>query len=402
MKRWVLKNGMTLLYEPKRTASVTVQVLVNVGSDWEKRLFGISHFIEHMVFEGTKKRKDAKEITNAVEKVGGVSNAYTTNARTCYHIKVPKKHFDVALDVTADTLINPLFRPKDTERQKNIIFKEIDLVTDEPRYHQWILFQKALFLKHPSRNPTYGTRASVKNVRSEDLWKFFRDNYYPKNMIIAIVGEVKDVKRKVETIFNNKSEKKWATKAIVHEPEQKSVRVKKEKRKDQESTYLIIGHRTVPRLHKDSYAVDIIGGILGRGQSGWMFDEIRNKRGLAYEVGTEQANELDFGFFATFSSVDSKNVEKVKELILQQLKKLEKVSRMDVQEAKTYIEGSYLLDSEDTQKVADELLFWEQMGDAQGHKRYLKKIQAVSVDDVRRVAKKYFSKPYVMAVIEGK
>ncbi len=402
MKKWVLKNGMTLLYEQKKTASVAVQVLVNVGSDWEKKLFGIAHFIEHMVFEGTKKRKDAKEITNAVEKVGGVSNAYTTNARTCYHIKVPKKHFEVALDVTADTLLNPLFRAKDTERQKNILFKEIDLVTDEPRYHQWILFQKTLFVKHPSRNPTYGSRKTVGMVRSADLWSFFNEYYHPRNMIIAVVGDVRNVKKKVEEMFNRKSTKGRMTKEKVHEPVQEKIKVAKEKRKDQESTYLALGHRTVPRLHKDSYVFDVIDGILGRGQSGWMFDEIRNKRGLAYEAGTEKAAESDFGFFATFSSIDKKNVEKVKSLILEQLKKLENVSAQDVQEAKTYIEGSYLLDSEDTQKLADELLYWEQMGDAQRYKQYLKRIYAVRVEDVRRVAKAYFRKPYVMAVIEGK
>ncbi|HLC74543.1 MAG TPA: pitrilysin family protein [Candidatus Nanoarchaeia archaeon] len=401
MKKWVLKNGMTLIYEPKETASAAIQVLVNIGSDHEKpEQRGISHFIEHMLFEGTTKRQNARAITNEIEKIGGISNAYTTNARTCYHAKVPRNHFHTALEVTADILQNSLLRQSDTERQKHILFKEIDLVTDEPRFHQWVLFQQALFLKHPSRFPTYGSRKTVQRITAQDLKKFYREYYHPKNMSMAIVGNVGDVKSKVEKMFMRvqKPQQKWA---IMTEPPQRTVRVKKESRKVT-STYIVLGHRTAPRLHPDSYVLDIIEGILGRGQSGWMFDEIRNKEGLAYEVGTEMASERDYGFFATFASIDKKNKKKTQDLIFAQLKKLQRVAKEDVEESKTYVEGSFLLDYEDTQRLADELLYWEQMGDVQGFYKYLDRIRAVTVRDVRRVAKKYFTKPYAMAMIEGK
>src|SRR3989344_1043766 len=343
LMKWILKNGMTLLYEPKDTASTAIQVLVNVGSNHEHaKQRGISHFIEHMVFEGTTTRPNARAITNEIEKLGGISNAYTTTTRACYHAKVPRKHFHIALEIIADILQNPLLRENDTQRQKHILFKEIDLVTDEPRFHQWVLFQQALFLKHPSRYPTYGTRETV----------------------------------------------------------QQRIRIKQEKR-NVSSTYLVLGHRTVPRLHPDSVVFDVIEGIVGRGQSGWMFDEIRNKEGLAYEVGVEVASEQDYGFFATFASVDKKNKDKTKELILSQLKKLEKVPALEVEEAKTYVEGGFLLDFEDTQRLADELLFWEQVGDVRAFYQYLNNIRKVTVADVQRVAKKYFTKPHVIAVIEG-
>jgi predicted Zn-dependent peptidase len=402
MKRWTLKNGMTVLYQEKDMASAAVEVLVNVGSDWERvQQRGIAHFIEHMVFEGTTTRADAKVISNEIEKVGGISNAYTTNGRTCYHAKVPRKHIDIALDVTADILMNPLLRESDTKRQKHILFKEIDMVTDEPRFHQWVLFQKALFLKHPSRYPTYGTRKAVEAVTRQDLVDFYKKYYFPGNMIACVVGQVDNVKKKMEGLFGGGQKRGLLRKKRVIEPVQKNNRIKKEKRK-QASTYFVLGHRTVPRLHPDSYVIDVIDGILGRGQSGWMFDEIRNKAGLAYEVGTERAIERDFGFFATFLGVDKKNIVKVKPLILQQLKKLENVSADDVADSKTFVEGSYALALDDTQRLADEMVYWEQVGDARLIDQYVKKIRAITVKDVQLVAKKYFRKPHVVAMIEGK
>ena len=361
--RWMLKNGMTLLYEKKDTASTAVQVLVNVGSNHEHgNQRGISHFMEHMLFEGTTTRLNARAITNEIEKVGGISNAYTTNTRTCYHAKVPRKHFPIALEIISDILQNPLLRESDTQRQKHILFKEIDLVTDEPRFHQWVLFQQALFLKHPSRYPAYGTRETVQKIRAKDLRDFFLANYHPRNMIMAVVGRCDNVKEEVERLVVDRKGKKlvWPD---VHEPQQQKIRMKREKRKIS-STYLVLGHRTVSRLHPDSVVFDVIEGIVGRGQSGWMFDEIRNKEGLAYEVGVEVASEQDYGFFATFVSVDKKNKDKTKKLILEQLKRLDDVPQTEVEEAKTYVEGSFLLDFEDTQRLADELLFWEQVGDA--------------------------------------
>src|SRR3989344_1507380 len=230
--KWVLKNGMTLLYEPKDTASTAIQVLVNVGSNHEHaKQRGISHFIEHMVFEGTTTRPNARAITNEIEKLGGISNAYTTTTRTCYHAKVPRRHFPIALEIIADILQNPLLRENDTQRQKHILFKEIDLVTDEPRFHQWVLFQQAMFLKHPSRYPTYGTRESVQRMKAADLKKFFDHYYHPRNMTMAVVGRCDTIKDDVERLFARSGQKavRWET---VHEPVQKKIRVKKERRKE--------------------------------------------------------------------------------------------------------------------------------------------------------------------------
>ena len=163
----------------------------------------------------------------------------------------------------------------------------------------------------------------------------------------------------------------------------------------------MVGFKTVSRAHSDSYVLDVINGILGRGQSGKMFTEIRSKRGLAYDVGTQVLSDNNFGYFAAYAIIDKKNVELVKNLMLEEIQILRNVSEEEVQEAKDFIEGDYLLEIEDAQKVADQLLFWEQVKSAEEMDEYLHKVKKVMVNDVKRVVEKYF-KHYVQVVLEGK
>lgn len=400
MREWVLKNGLRLVFVPKKSDSVTVHVLVDVGSNYETpHTAGISHFIEHMVFEGTEKRVNAREIAQEIERLGGEFNAYTTAERTCFYAKVVKRHFDTALDVISDILQRPLFRPEDVQRQRHIIFKEIDLVNDDPRAYQWILFQKTLFTRHPSRNPTYGTKKAVLNASASNIKHYFSRYYVPGSMILVVVGDVDGVREKCQGAFNMKNRR--TAHRTFSEPLQTKIRIKKEK-KVVANSYVVVGHQTVPRAHPDSYVLEVIDGILGRGQSGWMFDDIRNRAGLAYEVGTQHVSEKDYGFFATYASVDKKNIPLVQKLILAQLERLKNVDGKDVRDAQTYLEGDFVLEHEDTQKIADGVAFWAQMGRAASYFEYIKQINKVTVNDVQRVAEKYFSQVYTAVVVEGK
>ena len=186
----------------------------------------------------------------------------------------------------------------------------------------------------------------------------------------------------------------------MSEPAAGKNKIKKEK-KNTNNTNMILGFNTVPKDNKDSYVLDVINGILGRGQSGRMFTEIRSKKGLAYDVGTQSFADVSFGYFTVYASIDRKNVELVKRMMLKELKSLQDISAEDLKEAKDFVEGYYSLDLEDTQKIADQLLFWEQIGNAEKMNEYLKKIKKVSVNDVKRAANKYF-KNYTMVVLEGK
>ncbi|MBR9683707.1 insulinase family protein [Candidatus Woesearchaeota archaeon] len=400
MQKIKLKNGLTVIYQKRNTNSVAIEVMVKVGSNNElvaER--GVSHFLEHMVFEGTKKRGSSQEISNEIEKIGGELNAYTSKERTCFFIKVLGKHFDIALDVLSDIMQNPLFREEDIDREKKIVNKEIDLVNDEPRFYQWMLFENNLFDKHPTRLPTYGSKKVIEGLKRDNILDYYNKFYSPNNMVVSIVGNVKDWKKKVSAKFVL-GKGKEVKESVVREALAKRKRVKKEKRKIA-NTYLVLGYKTVPRRHKDSYVLEIINGILGRGQSGWMFQEIRGKRGLAYEVGTQHVAERDYGYFAIYLSTDRAKVELVKKLILEQLEKLKRISDKDLQEAKTFIEGDYFLETEDNQQLADHLTFWEQMGDAKMIEEYVNRTKKVSINDVKRVVNKYFNN-YCLAIVEGK
>ena len=178
MKKFVLNNGLTVIFEKKAAKSVAIEITVKTGSNNEdSKVSGISHFIEHMVFEGTKKRKTNKEIANEIEKLGGDLNAYTSNEKTCFFVKVLNKHFEIALDVLSDVIQNPLFEDKSIEREREVILKEINMVKDEPRFHQWVLFQKALFKKSPTKNPVYGTVQAIKKIKRQHIMAYF-ERYY--------------------------------------------------------------------------------------------------------------------------------------------------------------------------------------------------------------------------------
>lgn len=400
MQKFKLRNGITLLFEKNNSKSVAVEVMFKVGSNYEsKNLAGISHFLEHMLFEGTKKRKTSREISNEIEKYGGEFNAYTTGDRTGFYIKIINKRFETALDILSDMVSNPLFDERIIKKEKQVVLKEINMITDDPRLHQWILFQKTLFEKHPAKNPTYGTVEAVNNFDRKQVADYYFTHYVPNNMIISIIGNVKSVKNNVEKFFAHLNPKKWHKRPIVEEPHQTKIKRFVEKKKTLNS-YLVLGHKTVPRLHKDSYIFDVITAILGRGQSGWLFDEIRNKRGLAYQVGVNNESEYDYGIFAVYAGLDKSKIEQAKNIILEQFKRLQDINNKELEEAKTYIEGNHALTMEDNFHHADNITFWETIKDAKLADSYLKNIREVSFEDVKRVTRKYLNEKYTMVVIE--
>ena len=153
-------------------------------------------------------------------------------------------------------------------------------------------------------------------------------------------------------------------------------------------------------MHEDSYVLDVITAILGRGQSGWMFDEIRNKGGLAYQVGINNESEKDYGMFAVYTNLDKKNIGKAKEIIMQQFRRLRRATKLDVDEAKTYMEGNHTLQMEDNFHCTDNFSFWDTIKDAKLADSYISKIKKVTVEDIKRISAEYFTDKYTLVVIE--
>ncbi|PIN73554.1 hypothetical protein COV20_05005 [Candidatus Woesearchaeota archaeon CG10_big_fil_rev_8_21_14_0_10_45_16] len=400
MQKIRLANGLTVLYEKKKGNAVVIEVMINVGSNDElPEERGLSHFLEHVLFEGTAKRPTNQLISNEIESLGGDFNAYTTNERTIYYVKVVKKHFAKGVEVLADILQNSLLKEEHIEKEKKIVLKEIDMIDDEPRYYQWHLLHRTLYKKHPCRFPTYGDRKVINNLTRKQIQAYLSKYYVPGNMTIAIVGDIKGWQKTIKDNFMFPKGKIPIRKKIS-EPAAKKMVVAKEKKKIT-NTHLIYGFKTIGQPHKNTYALEVINAILGRGQSGKMFTEIRSKRGLAYEVGTEHVAERSFGYFAAFASIDKKNLATTRKVIEQELENVQSTTEKDLQEAKTYLEGEFLLDIEDVQKQADQLLFWEQVDDAKRMKEYVHNIRKVTLEQVKKVAKKYFKNPAVV-IVEGR
>jgi predicted Zn-dependent peptidase len=403
METRILANGMKVLTQPKPGRTIAVLVNVKTGSNNEEsREAGISHFLEHTVFDGTKKRSSALKISNEIEKLGGEFNAATSNERTFYYIKLPDRHLSIALEILYDILFNPTFDRKSIEKEKSIILDEINMVNDQPRYYQWILFEKNLFKKHPCKNPVYGNAQAIKRMTRKDLVRYHGRYYVPGNMTLVLAGNLpKDADRLIDKHFGKAKAGKAFSPMRALEPQQTRPEVVKEKRNISQS-YMVLGYKTCVRRDPQSYTFDVIRAILGRGQSGKIFDEIRNKRALAYDVGVYHNPNVDFGFFSVYANTNRKNIDKIVTIVMKLFRGLGKVNAKELEEAKTFLEGEFLLTTEDNQKMADILAFWEMSGSQGEVDNYLKNIRAVTAKDIAAVAKRFLNENYMLAILEQK
>ena len=397
MKKYELNNGLKIIELNRDSDIVTIQISVGVGSNNEsKKISGISHFVEHLVFEGTKTRT-SEEIANTIESLGGDISAFTSNEITGFYIKIVKKHFDIALEILSDVLLNPTFNEQSLEKERKIILSEIKMVTDQPRQYQWVLFCKTLFQNFPAKNPIYGTVAAVKSMTKQDLLNYHKKYYTAPNTIISVVGNIPNIKEKIEKYFKNMNQKHINDNFVEEKTNQKSKSI--EKRKINQ-TYAVLGYKTPKRKEEESYVLDVIRAILGRGLSGKLFREIRVNRALAYDVGVYHDPNTYYGIFAAYFSTNKKNIQECIKITLNEFKKLKQITEKELQEAKQFIEGDFVLNNEDSQAFANLLGTWEFASKAEDCIDYVDKIKKVTKKDIIRVANKYLNEKYSLAIIE--
>ncbi len=398
MKKVVLGNGLTIISRKTKSNSVTLGVCVKTGSNNEdSHNKGISHFIEHMVFEGTKKRT-AQEIVREIEKVGGEFNAFTDHEITFYYAKVLGKYFDKALGVLGDMLKNSVFNKKFIDKERKVILEEMNLWDDDPKAHQWVLFQKVLYKNHPARYPVIGFKDTLKKINKYDILEYFNKYYVPNNMIIVVTGNFDNkAEEKIKREFGSLRPREIEPKEFKEEEKQNKI-IKSKEKKEVTHSYLVIGYKTVNRENEDSYVLDVISVILGLGQSSRLFNEIRMKRGLSYNLGINHECNKTFGYIGAFVNADHKNIDICRELILDGFK-LKNLTQKEIQDAKNMVEGILLLKNEDTKDLAISLGRWEFLKDAKYFYDYVKKIKKITKKDILRVAKKYLNKNYTEILI---
>ena len=283
------------------------------------------------------------------------------------------------------------------EKEKKVILNEINLVNDEPRFYQWILLQRTLFDSN-ARLPTYGDKDVVKKLKQDVVLSYYNHHYTANNVVISIVGNIENPINQIKKKFNKLKHRKLK-KIILKESKNKFKKIIEKKKTNQ--TYILLGYKVPNRNSKESYVFDILHAILGRGQSGRLFDEIREKRGLAYEVGVQHESGVDISLFAVYvSTTNKKKINEIITIILNEFDKLKKINSKTLNEAKTYIEGNFALENEDTKEKSDLIAFWELVSKAEDVNNYITRIKKVTINDVKDVVKKYLNKDYTLAILE--
>lgn len=396
-KRRRVAKGVRVITVPlANLESATVTVWVGTGSrNEEKRVSGISHFLEHMAFKGSKKRPSAREIAEAVDAIGGEFNAATSKEWTRYYIRVRAKLLPIAFDVLSDILLNPLLKNEDIEREKGVIVEEIGMYEDTPVQHIWDVFEGTIFGNSALGRDVIGTRKTVKSLTKADFERYRKTHYYAKNLLVTVAGGVKEeeVLKLTEKFFGKvKNKKKREIKKFKASQTKPLVRLDSEKR---EQAHFILGFLGKPLGHKDRYSEAVLNAILGRGMSSRLFSEVREKRGLAYSVKSEVDSLSDTGYFAAYAGVDPKKVDEAIKVVLEQFYSIANgtapILEQELAKAKEYIKGHFALSLEDTRHITNFFGYEEIIrGKVRGVEEVFEGINKVEVKDVLKVAKDLF------------
>ena len=354
-QKTTLDNGLRLVtVTMPHVLSVSLSIFVGTGSRYEADPeAGISHFIEHVLFKGTEKRPSSREISEAIEGVGGMLNGGTDKELTVYWCKVAKHHFPLALDVLADILINSRFDRTDIEKERQVIIEEINMSIDSPQHWVNILIDKLLWPKHPLGRDVAGTKESVAAITREGMLEYLSGNYRPANTVVAIAGNIEH-QDAVVAVSQVLGEWTGQQEPSVYSPykEHPGERLIVEKR-DIEQAHLCLALPGVPLLHPKRFALGLLNVILGEGMSSRLFAEIRDRLGLAYSINSYTDHLLDSGSVVVYAGVEPGNLTTAVRAVLEQIAGLkETVPGPELLKAKELSKGRLSLRMEDSRNVA--------------------------------------------------
>lgn len=333
------KNGVKLIYKKMPgVSSVSLGVWFDTGSRNETiAIHGISHYLEHLLFKGSRKYS-SDQIKESVEGVGGALNAFTSEENTCYYAKFLSKHFRKVFDVLSDMSLRPLLKSVDIEKERTVIIEEIKMYKDLPQFQVQELFDGLLWPDHPLGRNIAGTVASVSGISRAQLMDYHRLWYSPAHIVIACAGDLEGevVEQDVEKIFGKlKTADMLSIVPFVARETGPKVRVMN---KPIEQTHVTLGFPGLKRSDKDRFALGLMHVISGGNMSSRLFNEIREKKGLAYEIASHVKKLKDSGVFLVHAGIDNKNLVATSKLIFKELDRLraEKVSKDELRRAKDF------------------------------------------------------------------
>ncbi|MFH1325594.1 MAG: pitrilysin family protein [archaeon] len=380
----ILKNGMTVLFEKREVPVVSVAFAVRQGGINERgNEKGISHYIEHMLYKGTKKRS-AKKISEEIERNGGMMNGFTDEMITAFWCKMPSKHVNVALDVLSDMMKNSLFNEKELEKERKVIFEEIKMRKDNPMIYVFDRIHSLLYEK-PFGIPIIGTFETMNSISREKITRKFKEVYQPNNMILCVVGDA-DFEKIVKF-----AEKNFGNKKIIAQASRVKTRneLQTERRKGIDQTHLVFAYHVPLANDKKSHAANVLSVLMAEGMSSRLFREIREKRNLAYAVKGDAEICRNFAYNFIYLGIRKENLEKVKKLVLEEFEKVsENLGEKELKSVKEQMTGNNKISMEDSQNQMMNLLSHEINGRAEDFYDFEKNILNVKLKDVKEIAKK--------------
>ncbi len=399
-----LTGGAKLLTTPMPArASASVVLMFAVGSRFEDdRIGGISHFIEHLLFKGTSRRPTAKDIAEAIEGVGGVMNASTDKEITIYWTRVPSERTGLAVDVLADIISNSKLEPADIERERSVILEELKMYQDQPQDYVHSLFEEAMWPKHPLGRDIIGTAESVSSISRDDLTAYLASHYRRPGLVVSVSGGIEPestlsiVEKNLALPGGGDGGAFQAAPAKLSEP----VVVLLEKKTEQ--AHICLGTRAFSYFDPDRYALDVLNTVLGEGMSSRLFLEIREQRGLAYDVHSFTSKHHDSGYFAVYMGVDPKKAGEAVAAVMAELRQIAAtpVPAPELAKAKEFIKGRLRLGLESTNSMASwlgqQLLL---MGTIKTVEEVVAEIDAITSEELQRVAARVLLEPVQLAVI---
>lgn len=400
----VLDNGIRVISEEiNHVRSVSIGVWVRCGSRGESNAInGMAHFIEHMLFKGTENRT-AFDIASAIDSVGGVMNAFTGKELTSFYIKIPDYHLPMAIDLLADILKNSLFDPLEIEKEKSVVLQEISMVEDTPDDYIHDFFEETFWNGHPLGLPVLGTRETVAGFETDALVKFFTERYKGENLVLTAAGNLKhdilvNLVRNAFGSLEGEPVREDSTKPVV----KPAVAVVE---KDLEQEHIIVGTVAPSSTSLLRYPALLMNVVLGGSMSSRLFQEIREKRGLAYSIRSYLAPYRDVGMLGIYVGTGEDKVREVISLIFEELDRVKRdfLTEKELHSAKELIKGNLLLSMESTDNrmtrlARNEILFERDVP----LEEVVANIDAVSREDIRNLAGDIFSSDTISLAAMGR
>lgn len=404
IRREVLPNGLSVITEEmQHIRSVAIGIWVKTGSrDEDKQWNGISHFVEHMVFKGTQHRT-AEEIARQVDSIGGNIDAFTAKECVSFSIKILNEHLPIALDVLSDLVLNPVFDEQDIARERGVILEEIKMDEDNPDYLVHEIFTQNFWKDHPLGRPILGTRDTVRRFERAPVVDFYRQRFSPGNVIITAAGYLKH-ENFVELVKKYFNGMKPVSNGFHSAPPKIQPRIVLRNKKSLEQVQICVGVPSYPITHERRHTSYILNTLLGGGMSSRLFQNIRERQGLAYAIYSDLNPYRDTGCLSVYAGTSKASATKVVESVVSEFGKLknEVVSPDELRRAKDQLKGSLMLSLESSTARMSNLARQEMYFDHfYGLDELIQKIEAVTADELQELANNFFQTDNIAVTILG-